>query len=339
MPTKEILDQIKVIDAYKKAGKATLVMLCDPYNLPEFHRLLIEEVVLTISDKPGEPSDIYQPPGSKNYALHLSALERLGSIAGIEWIPSVTDAKTITDKTIHYIATGFYVREYGKRVSIQGEGLSDLDVIKEDLQAKYEADAKKYDKDEAYVKYCVDRDYRAKRRKRLQLAAAEARAQVYRKLLALGGTYPKALFNHPIVIIRCVVAPDFKDPETVKLLRNASVNAALGIYGPPQGLQIGLPAPENAVSEEGDYTGDDTETIIPEVEPGNEAPEDKEEQDPQRADFITAGDDAQRAALSQLIGLKGYELPKGLTLEKMSETKRLAFYDHLMAIEDDDVPF
>jgi len=319
----EIQGQLKIIDGYKTKGKATLVFLCDPYSLPEFHRLHIEEVVLN------KKTDIYKPPGSKDYALHLGALEMLGNKAGIEWIPSVTDAKSISSTIIHYIATGFYTREYGKRVSVQGEGLSDLDVIKDDLEFKYKSDAKKYEKDQGWIDYCVNRDFRAKRNKRLQLARAEACAQVYRKLLGLGGTYPEKLFDHPIIIIRTVVAPDYRDPETQKLLREAGINASLGIYGPNPGHQIGLPAPEIAVSEKGDYTGDETETIIPEGE--------TEEEDPS-LDFKNSDVEVQFKALETLIRQKAYEFNKGLSLETLHTGRYLALFELLSGMPDQDIP-
>ena len=328
MTTEELKSQLKAIDEYKKKGKATLVFLCDPYSLPEFHRLHIEEIVIN------KKTDIYKPPGSANYALHLGALEMLGNKAGIEWIPSVTDAKSISPTIVHYIATGFYTREYGKRVSVQGEGLSDLDVIKDDLQFMYQASAKKNNKDASWVDYCVNRDFRAKRNKRLQLARAEACGQVYRKLLGLGGTYPEKLFDNPIVIIRTVVAPDYRDPETQKLLREAGINASLGIYGPNTGHQIGLPAPEAAVSEKGDYTGPETETIIPEF-----ADAEPEEGESARFDFENSAPDEQLKTLEALMSQKDYALPGKLKLENLKEERRLELFGHLQAMEDDDIPF
>ncbi|HUW85401.1 MAG TPA: hypothetical protein VMV55_00855 [Methanoregula sp.] len=327
MATEELKQQLTTIEAYKKAGKSMMIFLCDPYHLPEIHRLHIEEVQLDLE------RDLYQPPGSKNFALHLGALERLGNVAGIDWIPSVTDAKTITTTMVHYIATGFYSREYGKRVSVQGEGMTDLDVIKDDLQAQYEVAAKTYNKGKDYIDACVSRDFRAKRKKRLQLARADACAQVYRKLLGLGSAYPKAQFTAPIVIIRCVVAPDYTDEETRKLLRDGAVNAALGLYG-PHSTQPSLPAPELPVSESGDYTGSDTQTVIPEV-----VEEDPPVDDPERSAFFNSSESDQKDTLDKLMFRKGYKFQDGYDFSMVKASRYLEFYDTLVKMEDQDIPF
>jgi len=347
MATEELQAQIERLDKIKAEGKSTIILLCDPWHLPEFHRLHIEEVQLN-------GGDLYKPPGSDNYALHLAALERLGSVAGVNWISSVTDAKVVTSTMVHYVATGFYTREYGVRVSVQGEGMSDLDVIADDLRAQYEAAARQKRKDASWVEYCVDRDFRAKRKKRLQLARAEAHAQVYRKLLGLGGTYPAQQFKAPIVVVRCVVAPDYKDPETRKLLREGAVQAALGLYG---GTAAALPAPEPATPEAGDYSGADTEVIEPEytdydAERDDEAAANDEfmedpigdELDSERADFEAADDNGKREVLERLISQKGYSFPpnkkgKKATVETIPADRLEELYDKLVAMDDDDIPF
>lgn len=333
MTTKKNKDQLKIIDSYRDEGKSLMIFLCDPYHLPELHRILIEIYQPT-------PKDIYKPPGSKLFTLHYKALEILGNKAGISWDSDHTGPTEIKTKIIHYRATGFYTREFSNRVSRQGEGLSDLDVIKDDLRAKYEADARKDDKkDASWVDYCTDRDFRAKRKKRLQLAAAEAHAQVYRKLLGMGDTFPEAAFKRPIIIVRCVVAADYTDPETVKMIQSGAAAAATNIYGEH-------PFRPGITDERGNtYAPDDvdTKTIIPEEQEEDPTPEEA-----RRMDFENAPDETQVQTLNSLIERKGYTMPISprtqtpIAVETLSPERRLELYDKLIDTDDaeeDDIPF
>lgn len=368
MVTKDTEIELKRIEAFVKEGKSAVLMLCNAEHLPEFHRLIVEEVMIS-------QDDIYHPPGEKvKFALHLRALERLGGAAQIEWIPEVTKMQSMSAEgdVCHYTATGFYTREFNNRVSMQGEGYTNLKSVKRALVVQYTAKAEKgrWDKnkkgagrnggyvdwsDDAqrqdYINYCVDRDYLPKEDKILQNTRAEATAQVYRKLLGLGGSYSQEMFDHPVVIVRCVVAVDPKDAEQMKLIQTSGIQAIDAIYGPKGGRALPMP-----VSNSGNYSGQDGDTIIPEYtvkdepdlpsgdpESSNEGGE-PEERPKDLVEFRQLHEDDQRAELSRLVTEKDYEFsPKdtgGLwTLEEMKPKQFGTFFDILIVMENDDIPF
>ncbi len=326
-------DILKEFEAYRKEGKSALLALCNYRTLPPLHQLIINSVQLD------PETDIFEPTKGNGYALHLSGLEFLGNSAGVKWDPpEVTTTKT----TCHYIASGYYVREYNEPSGWQGQGFWDADDVRDDLVYEYEAKGRKDRKEgEAlrdYVDYCVNRDFRKQRNKKVQLAAAEANGQVLRKLLKIGKLYPKALFNSPVIILRCVMVPDLNDPATLAAINRKAIDSSVNIYGP--GSQRMIPEKLAPFGEK------DVEATIPDIEE-----EELSEEESQRFDFENADNDTQVHCLKEMIALTAYKLPinpatsRPILIESMKQERRMDLYGVLVKMPDvedadeDDIPF
>jgi len=346
--------------AQYRADHANVISLCDPEHLPELHRLLITKVEINTEPK---ALDVYEPAGAKNkFALHLSALERLWVAAGGEWIFSETKPLLVTADLYQYQACGFITREFGKRVAFRGDAVMDMLALRDDLEYEYQEKAKKgsYDgwdnsakgpkfrawKNDLerldYINFCVNRDFRAKRANALKLVASDAKAVVIRKLLGVQGPFEKTVLSRPFVIVRCVVAPDYNDPECRRLLNDAAVRSALGLYGQDAAPMVALPAPAVA-----DYTAPEATTEFYDPPKADDAPFDVTPEAPTQAeslrvDFQNTAKGERPACLALMAESKGIKLTLGYVKrvvqrdiknpKDLTDAEEMAMYDHLAAL-------
>mgnify|MGYP000872183594 CR=1 FL=1 len=341
--------QIERIRAYQGQG-ANMIMFCDPFGLPELHRLIVEEVRLdTTTDKYNNGPDIFTPKGAKGFALHLAPLERLAVAAGAGWVPEKTRVITSTPTYLMCEATVFVKKEYGQVVAWMGQAEFDLDFLRDDLVDQYRG--------RENAEYCVNRDFRARRKQRLKLCMSDAKAVALRKLFGLGGCHSIDTLKKPFVIVRCVVAPDYSDPETVKLLRAASIQSVAGAIFGPQAAGF-LPAPvENSdtvdIGESSMADVDPYDNPPPPVDPQNPDPYDLPPADapvpPEfvppttAAAFASLGRRQKQLAIEIVAARKGVSLPGVLEkpLDEYSDKALNGFYPKLLAKPDtttDDIP-
>jgi len=237
---------LKRLEEYQKAG-CHIVYLCDPWHLPELHRLHVEAVKINPDPAAGE---IFKPAGASNFVLNLRALERLAVAAALKWHPEHTRVVTLNSSFCHYQAVGTVYREYQDYITFRGDAYMNLDHLKEDLLAQYQAKAKKDKQNDDWIKFCVARDFTAKRKNMLKLVESDAKGIVMRKLLGAQGVWktPK-IFENPFIIVRCVFGPDLHDPQERKLALEYSLQRMSGVYsgdmatGPVHLLNAEPPAP------------------------------------------------------------------------------------------------
>jgi len=345
--------QLQRLAAYRQA-KANIIYLCDPDHLPEIHRLVITEVSLNPDPKGG---DIYEPSGAKGkFAIHLSALERLWTAASGQWNFDETKPLLVTQELYQYQAVGFFPAEYGKVCAFRGDAVMDMVALKDDLEYEYREKAKRGKWDdkqrkyvpyqseaaaEEYVQFCVNRDFRSKRANALKLVASDAKAVVIRKLLGVQGPFAPDVFQRPFVIVRCVIAPDLNDPECLKMIRNASVAAALGLYGPGGHQPAALPSPPT------DFSAPEPRTEFydpPKADdvPFDVTPEAPTQAESMRLDFQNTAKDERPACLALMAESKGIKLTLGYVKrvvqrdiknpKDLTDAEELAMYDHLAAL-------
>ena len=351
MTTDKFAKQLELLEAYRKEGKCTIIKLCVPeklHTLP-MHIMHIESV------KIDPEKDIYMPKGAKGFCLSLSALERLGQAALVDWEWDQCRTTTHTPDLVCYKAVGFYRRENNAKVAMIGEGDKNIPLIRREYTAIFTAKARK-DKLTGqaaadFISHNTEIKTMKIENKMVPLAKSEAMGQVLRKLLQLGQTYPKAMFDYPIVIVRCEMVPDLDDPEIKKAFTDAAVSSITGIYGP--GSQPRTALPYAPVEEDDDYHGDDTEIELPEGhETTGEEPDENPEPEDQEEKSISAfrGFDAdmQKTVLGSMVKKKAYKfLPdahgKARTLTDIKAEQYVDFFKHLSSLDDappvDDIPF
>lgn len=310
--------QLQRYDQYVKEGRV-VIKLCEPHGLPEDHLLMMQEV--SINPKVGD-GDVYPVGGVKNYrlSLHHSCLLRLAAAAEIQWLPSsgMTGTLFIDSKIVRCGAVGGYRKELGNWQVYHQEAMLDLEILKEDLTDQYSEKAKRDKKTGAeltrYVDFCVSRDYREKRRKRVELCNTSAKSAVIRKLLGIK-TYTADDFKMPWVVVRCIYTPPMA----------ASDSSVIRLFG-PQAPQLPPPAMMMpAPIESGDV-----------VDVGaDEHP--SEPEDPTPAELFESYTRQDREqTVNDLITKKGYDMTriKGEAVDKMSDARLAAFHGHLLTMPD-----
>jgi hypothetical protein len=313
---------LREIGAKEKTHR--IIYLCEPTKLPELHRLIVEEVVLSKDPAVG---DIYNHTLSKKWCLHHQGKLKLALAAAIEWDTVETRPVLLQRDYIHYQAVGSIRREFGRVIKFRGDYEFDLISLREDLIAQYSEKADKDNKSgaekERYVKYCVQRDFAQKRQHRLKLAATGAKSVVIDKLLNLKAGYknPEEAAG-PYLIVRCQVAPDLSNPVIRNQLSIMALQAAAGIFGAPPAPQIGIDP--DAIDVGGDEPPID---IPPPGEPPPDAP-------PQNMSFEEMDEQTQRDVLHDLAKRKRYDTSTlRYPVDSLNAANRIAFYNKLMSME------
>jgi hypothetical protein len=331
---------LQIISDAEKKKSHNIIYLCEPHNLPELHRLIVEEKQLSADPTDG---DIYFHSLSKKWCIHHQGKLKLALAAGVEWDTVETKPAIMQRDYIHYQAVGSIRREYGRVIKFRGDFELDLESLKEDLIDDYETKAKtKIKKGElnetekpSWIKYCVTRDFKQKRQHRLKLAATGAKSVVIDKLLNLKAGYPnKDELTKPFLIVRCQVAPDLSDSNVREKLSLMVLQSVAGVFGPAS------PPPQISLEPPIDLDTSDYQTVD---EPGPPCNDDIPFDYGESLSFPEMDAHTQIETLKDLARRKGYDtgkLPE--PIENMSERNKIRFYDHLMSMQEtetDDIPF
>lgn len=334
------------LEEYTKKGFNILLPTTTIQEISPLHKATLEIVKISVDPRDKE---IYEPrTGSGDWALNGNALEKIAYAAGISWVPE--DCRRTDDGTnpniVSYRAVGKVKKEDGEfRVQV-GEYTIDLSVIEEEIREQYTKKAGREknwseQKKKDYVETCLRRDMLQKRKFRFQLAQSGAMYRVIRKILALKGTYKKDVLQKPFVVPKIAFHPDINDPEVRKVLLKQGATAARQLFGSGEGIAGELPLEsDESPEEQGQEEAIDVEAEKVESEGADEVGQ--EEADAlMRTEFINQETDDKVKTLTQMMARKGYD-PKNLKkgLKEFKEEQKVAFYDHLVAMEDkEEIPF
>lgn len=221
---------LEKIGEHKKNGSNILIPFTEIEH-SDFHTPVLDTVTLDIA------TDAYKRQEDK-LALSFAGLNKLGMCAGVQWHPHET-RRTDNGADRLYIsfrAVGGVKKADGSMVWHAANYDLDLEIIKEELIEVHTANAKKYKKDQAYIDFCVARDWRQKRRHKHALAESGAKARVLRSLLGVKNLYTMAELKKPFVVVRYVFRPPVDDPYVRRQLVDAAMSTMSGIYGPSPSL-------------------------------------------------------------------------------------------------------
>lgn len=305
----------KKLEEYKKK-KANIINLCDLDDIPPMHSILIEEVNLNPNP---ENKDVYNFQ-RQGLILHYTALLKLAVAAGIEWDTNHIGITSHTENYTSAQAVGFIRGVYGKKIAFRGEDDIDLIALKEDLNDFYLASANTNNKNQDWINYCVNRDFRAKRKNRVKSTTSGARSRVIKALLKLKNIYTPEEIKNPFIIIRVILAPNLNDPAIQKLIIDHTFNPG-NIYGSDIPLQIST-SPQTS----NDY---DIIDIPKTYEPIQEPPTATEV-------FESLDLTAQVETLKNMAKQKKYLYTKfkESDIDNFDIKKRIDFFNHLKSIDE-----
>lgn len=337
----------KELETYKTQGANLLMPSTYIGELSEFHKPVIEKVLLNPDPEQGDvyAHDNADPGPKKKWRPTKQALMKLSVCAGVIWSP--TESRRMDNQSernyIAYKAVGGIRKADGQPVFFSAEYDLDFEIIEEELRESYEAKTKqdwakkKTAQEKAeYVAYCVKRDLLQKRKNKLKLCEAGAMNRVLRMLLGIKQAYTTAELQKPFVTARIVFRPDFSDKEVRSKLIDAGIKAMTGIYGESV-------APQSAAKVE-------AIDVTPKEDEKEAEQEEKNEMDSLLVDFQNADADCQQKVIVDLSTKKNYALADFLKRCKVKMAKdipaekRLELFKHLLTLADfipvdDDVPF
>lgn len=336
------------IEKAKKAGMNILLPSTHIEGLSEFHHPVIDYVEL--SPEPAQ-GDVYFHSESGKFVPAKQGLMKLALCAGIMWNAAETkrtDNRQDRDY-VSYQAVGGVRKADGSPVWLKAEYDMDFEVIEEELREQYEKTGKKNKKSgeelQDYIDYCVKRDLLFKRKNKVKLCEAGAMNRVVRALLGLKAGYTQAELKKPFVVARIVFRPDYSDPEIRRIMLQKSMESVTGVYGP-----VAPDAPSVDLSDVGPTI--DVETLPGTDEPISGKEEEAEIPEPggpdddldglshEEADFMAADKETQIDTLEKLSKRKGYDLKQlKRPINTFTKVNREGFFDKLMGMPDDDIPF
>jgi len=282
--------------------------------------------------------DIYKGAGSTKFRLHAAALNRIAIAGELKWNNDFTGYAKDQDGTQIFRAVGGVVNSAGNIHQESGYYPLNLADIKDDLIDQYTEKAKKDGKDQSYIDYCVNRDYRAKRQHLLKLTETGAKNRVIRKIFNIKNEYTLAELKKPFLVLKFTIYMDFKDPMVKQMVLGMKIQAALGVYGVnntpslPSPQNFSIPAPK--AMEPFDPDNDPNLTPV-----DDDLTEQEEELSSAEFDFINADKETQDIALKTLadkvkVTLKDMTFPDNIT------DKRLyAFRQLNKKLISDEIPF
>lgn len=330
---------VKRIKEAIEKGTHNIIQLCNYESLPYPHRLMIQTVQLSADQNAG---DIYYHSLSKKWCLHHLALLKLAMAANIQWEPSITIENT--RDTVHVQSMASIFKEFNHKITFSGDcSMSRLGMLEKfglEAEAAY---IKKYVRVDKPPKNPPPKDEWCENRARKELArvwpdkikraATSSKSIVIMKLLGIQPGYArKEDVLRPWLVIRCIVAPDFSDPESKRQLNAAAIRAMTGVYGIEDNP---MPSPQQRQLPE---------TIVPAEPIDNEEAPDSDEGDPSNMPFEEWDPDTQNQAIEQLIKATNYDLEAmrkagHADWHEFSDTKKKNFYDHLLSLKEDDIPY
>lgn len=335
------------IEKARKAGMNLLLPSTHIEGLSEFHHPVIDYIELSPEPANG---DVYFHSESGKFVPTKQGLMKLALCAGIMWNPAETkrtDNRQDRDY-VSYQAVGGVRKADGSPVWLKAEYDMDFEVIEEELREQYEKTGKKNKKSgeelQDYIDYCVKRDLLYKRKNKVKLSEAGAMNRVVRALLGLKAGYTKAELKKPFVVARIVFRPDYSDPEIRRIMIQKSMESVTGVYGPV--------APDPSADPSDVEPAIDVETLPGTDEPISGKEEEAETPEPggpdddldglshEEADFMAADQETQIDTLETLSKRKGYDLKQlKRPINTFTKVNREGFFDKLMGMHDDDIPF
>lgn len=310
----------------------------------------LERVDMIVSP---ESKDYYKTSTGKNYRLHAQALNRIALAGELKWNNADSGYfKDPKDNSTIFRAVGGVVNSAGNIHQESGYYQLTLDDVMDDLRDHYTEKAKKDGKDQSYIDYCVNRDYRQKRQFRLQLTETSAKNRVIRKIFNIANEYSIEQLKLPFLVLKFSIYMDYKDPIVKQMVLGMKIQAALGVYGInpqpalPAPMSMGIPAPMPM-----DINLDDDPNIIePEDDPGftDDMPDD-DMPPSDEVDFKNCEDAEQvrvLRALSKQVGVPVSEIR--LSSDPKYVSQRLDLFKFLkskikpeepITIPEDEIPF
>jgi hypothetical protein len=309
---KNVLDKLRW---HRDQGHNVLTADIAFENANGLYSPVIETV--TLSPNPDD-KDAYR--SGKMMRIHTHGLEKLAVAANIVWDPTQTGPiQIVSGQKCTFRAVGGLMKADGHIEYTATYFEMDLDVIKDDLEAKYKGEDK----------WKADRDWRQKRQHMVPIAESMARARLIRKLLGVRQEYTTAQLSKPFVLARWRMKLDMTDPETKRIVTQAMVGAMLGIYGPGNsGGTPKLPSSPTLLPHEATVIEEDNKARLSDMPPEETDPYDLPPMDEPRQDDRVS--DIEALAIR-----KGYDLatlPKPLS--EYSDSALTAFETKLNAAPD-----
>ena len=322
-------------------------------EVPAMHKITIEYE--KIDPKP-EKGDVY-PKGSGDadkgkFILSKQALMRLCACAGIEWNWAWckrTDDSSDRDY-IAYRMVGAVRKLDGTWYPLQGQYDIDFGVEEDELKDLFTQKSRNWNKSQeqkdAYVRDMARKELLRKRKHKLALCETGAMLRAIRGLLVIRNSYTVEELEKPFVIARLAFQPDYNDPEIRREFVAAATQAITGVYGPSTQHPF---APKDNEEKPSDIHDIPAKDIKPAEESEPESPPEPEAEPKEPAsgstksqgtDFANQDADGQVKTLEELIKLKGYDTNQLKSpLNKFTDKNRKGFFDLLMSMDDDDIPF
>lgn len=326
-------------DAKKKGWNLLIPSI--PLNRPDNGLFIPVLETLTIStDK--DIKEVY--PANGAFRLHATALNKISIAGSIKWNSQQSGFTRAQDKrNVAFRAVGGVMMADGDMHVEAGYYDVDLDEVKDRLIEEYQAKAKKEKKDQAYVDYCVNRDFRAKRQHMLKAAETGAKNRVIRSIFHVKSEYSEKELAKPFLVLRYKLHLDTQNQEIRRMIAQAQVMAALGIYGPSAnaGLLMG-PQPIDAEFSPIDPSSDpNLNGYVPDPDA---PPEDSPESiSGMKADFCALDGAGQMEMLRDMAKKAGEDLQELIKTHK-KDWKRSDYFDFLEQLQpgpmpEDDIPF
>ncbi len=338
----------QLLEEYRKKGYNILTPSITLEGLSPHHHATVETVQLSPKLEDG---DVYPHKADndevktddRQFRIAKQGLDKLAVLAGVIWHQEGGSRRIDNGRDRDYVAFeafGAIRKADGQLVPVKAFYDLDFVAIEEDLRANYEAKARRYNKNQDYVDYCVSRDMRSKRKHRSTLCESGARNRVIRSLLGIKKVYTGADLSKPFVCVRITYQPDYEDPEIKRLVTLAAIGAQTSLYGVVP--QARLPEPDQAPYDTADLPENgevvDTEPDLEDL--------DEEESPTGNNEFETWDRGSQEKYVKNLAIQKGYNLKE--LIERMEGVSSLAdfkdiqimkLHDKLIVLEDDDIPF
>jgi len=300
--------------------------------------------------------------GSERVRFHAQGLQAIAEAADVRWsLPEYT-IDPVHPRVLCNV-TGAVMKPNGQWRTMPDCFGSDLDIIKEELIARYTYEGIFNTKKQ----YLVDRELLQKKKHQKTSALTGAQNRVIIKLLRLRRTYTIKELERPFVFVQISFRPDLKDPKVRMMVTQSHIfgTALTSIFGIAANRRNEPPAIEymgevdQAKCHEGvidmeSEGADHTYTLKPEP-PVPEAPpfampqETPEKEKPMttaeslRVDFLGCDAAGQCAVLATIIKRKNAAIPVAkwlgdfkppAKLETIPAEHRLTLYDHLCKMPD-----
>jgi hypothetical protein len=319
---------IDKLTKYKKENYNILLPTTALECIPQMHVLSI--TVVHISPDPVK-KEVYQLPGSKEFALTGHALDKIAAAAGVTWVWQAC-GRIDDGSDPHYC----HYRMVGR--------VRDFDGTIREMPGDKEVD---YRDGSPQIIGFTEKQLTQARQHILSLAQSKAAYRALRKLLQIKSSYSKSELAKPFVVPKLVPNPDLRDPEIKKIFAENMIRGMMNLYGPADMQQPSLPqhTPPAIGAGELDEEPDESPDTVSET-PALEAPEEAEQNDADnlfvdeeekkeprevlREAFLKMDAESQIQELGALGTLAGKPLSKlKKPIEQFSAAERLKLWEFL----------